>query len=137
MRLARADAGGSGSEDDRILPLINVVFLLLIFFMVVGSLSASDPFQIDPPKSANGDPGDPKDVVLLIGADGKLALDGAVLDAAGLLPAVTDKLAAAPDREVHVKADRGAEAAAVVGILETLRRAGAEKVRLMTVPDGG
>ena len=73
MKLARRRSG-SGNDDDRILPLINVVFLLLIFFMVVGSLSATDPFQISPPTSVNGDAGDPKDVVLLIGADGRPAL---------------------------------------------------------------
>lgn len=135
MKLARR-RGGSGNDDDRILPLINVVFLLLIFFMVVGSLSATDPFQISPPTSINGDAGDPKDVVLLIGADGRLALDGKVMEPAGLQAAVTERLAVAPDQEVHVKADGGAEAVAVVAVMETLRRAGAERVRLMTIPDG-
>lgn len=136
MKLARR-TGGGGTDDDRILPLINVVFLLLIFFMVVGSLSATDPFQIAPPTSANGAAGDPKDIVLLIGADGRLALDGAPLELAGLPAAVGDRLAAAADKEVHVKADGGAEATAVVAVMETLRQAGAERVRLMTVPDGG
>lgn len=135
MKLARRSAGG-GNDDDRILPLINVVFLLLIFFMVVGSLAATDPFQIEPPRSLNGEVGDPRDVVLLIGADGRLALDGAVIEPAGLQVAVTAKLATAADREVHVKADGGADATAVVALLETLRRAGAERVRLMTIPDG-
>lgn len=137
MRLARRVSSGIGSEDDRILPLINVVFLLLIFFMVVGSLSASDPFQIEPPASVNGDPGDPRDVVLLIGADGRLALDGALLEGAGLGAAVAARMRTAPDKEIHVKADGAAAAPDVVGILETLREAGVERVRLMTVPDGG
>ena len=44
------------NEDERILPLINVVFLLLIFFMLAGRLSASDPFQVEPPRSS-ADPG--------------------------------------------------------------------------------
>lgn len=135
MRLERRRSGG-GNDDDRILPLINVVFLLLIFFMVVGSLSASDPFQISPPTSVNGDAGDPKDLVLLIGADGRLALDGAELEAGALEAAVSERLSAAVDREIHVKADGNAEAIAVVGTLETLRRAGAQRVRLMTVPEG-
>ena len=34
-------------EDERILPLINVVFLLLIFFMLAGRLAVSDPFAAD------------------------------------------------------------------------------------------
>lgn len=134
MRLARPRTGGSGNDDDRILPLINVVFLLLIFFMVVGSLSASDPFPIEPLRSVNGEAGDPKDIVLLIGADGRLALDGEQIEPAGLSEAIARRLEAAPHPEVHMKADGGAEATAVVAVMETLRTAGIERVRLMTVP---
>ena len=136
MRLTRPRSGGSGNGDDRILPLINVVFLLLIFFMVVGSLSATDPFPIEPPHSVNGEAGDPKDVVLLIGADGRLALDGEPIEAAGLPSAIARRLETAPHPEVHVKADGGAEATAVVAVMEALRGAGVERVRLMTVPEG-
>lgn len=136
MKLARPRTGGIGSEDDRILPLINVVFLLLIFFMVAGSLSVADPFRIEPLRSANGEAGDPKDVVLLIGADGRLALDGAEVEATALQAALAERLKEAAHPEVYVKADGGAEAPAVVVILETLRRAGVDRVRLMTVPEG-
>lgn len=136
MRLMRRRSGGNGRNDDQILPLINVVFLLLIFFMVVGSLSATDPFPIEPPRSVNGGAGDPKDLILLIGADGRLALDGAVVEAAQLQGAVAGRLQSLAHPEVHVKADGGAEASAVVKVMETLRRAGVERIRLMTVPEG-
>ncbi len=136
MKLARIRAGRTGSDENSILPLINVVFLLLIFFMVVGSLSAADPFAIEPPRSTSGEAGDPRDIVLLVAADGRLALDGAEIDPAALRPAIEDRLGTASVREVHVKADGASEAAAVVGIMETLRAAGAERIRLMTVSGG-
>jgi biopolymer transport protein ExbD len=63
-------------EDERILPLINVVFLLLVFFMVAGRLTAGDPFPIDPPESASeGSP--PEGRLIAFGPNGELALDGA------------------------------------------------------------
>jgi len=44
--------------EERVLPLINVVFLLLIFFMLAGSLSVTEPFDIEPPASqSQGGPG--------------------------------------------------------------------------------
>ncbi|MCG8693196.1 MAG: biopolymer transporter ExbD, partial [Minwuiales bacterium] len=52
------------SDDDRILPLINVVFLLLIFFMLAGRLSAGDPFRVDPPASVSADPAEQRDLVV-------------------------------------------------------------------------
>jgi len=137
MRPAYRPSGVGGQVDDRVLPLINVVFLLLIFFMMVGELSATDPFSVEPPVSADSHSDDPGDVVLLIAADGRLALDGVVVPASGLRDALAERLKTAGGREVHVKADGDAPANAVVGILETLQGAGVERVQLMTVSDGG
>ncbi len=39
------------STDDNLVPLINVVFLMLIFFMVAGQIRASDAVSIMPPDS--------------------------------------------------------------------------------------
>ena len=44
------------NDEERILPLVNVVLLLLIFFMLAGRLAASDPFEIAPPRSASPKP---------------------------------------------------------------------------------
>lgn len=131
MRLARAPSRRIGSEDDRILPLINVVFLLLIFFMVVGRLSVADPFRVEPPRSANGAGAERGPTVLLIGADGQLALDGKPVETGALAAAITELRTEA----VRVKADGAASAGLVVGVLRTLREAGVERTQLLTVED--
>ncbi|MCG8695644.1 MAG: biopolymer transporter ExbD, partial [Minwuiales bacterium] len=118
-----------------ILPLINVVFLLLIFFMLAGRLSAGDPFRVDPPASVSADPAEQRDLVVLVGADGRLALDGAVVDKAGLLTGVTQRLGDGGESLVRVKADAAAEALAVVEVMEVLRDAGVERLRLLTVTE--
>ena len=123
------------SDDDRILPLINVVFLLLIFFMLAGRLSAGDPFRVDPPASVSADPAEQRDLVVLVGADGRLALDGAVVDKAGLLTGVTQRLGDGGESLVRVTADAAAEALAVVEVMEVLRDAGVERLRLLTVTE--
>jgi biopolymer transport protein ExbD len=41
------------SNDDNLIPLINVVFLMLIFFMVAGHIQASDGVDVSPPSSTN------------------------------------------------------------------------------------
>lgn len=41
----------SKHSDDNLVPLINVVFLMLIFFMVAGQIRASDAVPIMPPDS--------------------------------------------------------------------------------------
>ena len=124
-------------DEERVLPLINIVFLLLIFFMVVGKLSASDPFKISPTYSASEGAPTAEPLMVQIGREGQLALNGAVMEEAALMAAVEAAIAGDQGRFVRVKADGGVEAVVVVRLLERMRAIGVEGVRLMTVPARG
>jgi biopolymer transport protein ExbD len=123
------------NDEERILPLVNVVFLLLIFFMLAGRLAASDPFRIEPPRSTSEGLVEPQETLVLLGADGRLALDGEMLDEAALKAAVAARMASAAPPRVRLKADGHAEATRVVAVMELLRAAGVERLKLLTVPD--
>lgn len=123
------------SEDDRILPLINVVFLLLIFFMIAGQMSATDAFRVEPAESRSEGRPDSEDALVLVGADGRLALDGRELDADALENALRQRLADNEELRVRLKADGRAEAVDVVAVTERLRDAGVERLQLLTVPE--
>lgn len=123
------------SDDERVLPLINVVFLLLIFFMVAGQLSASAPFNIDPPAS-NSDGQPSRELLVLIGTEGRLAVDGETVDPDRLEAAVAEHLQGDGAGPIRVKADGRVAATRVVAIMEALRAAGAERLDLLTVPEG-
>ncbi len=118
----------TGGVDDGVLPLINVVFLLLIFFMVAGRLAAGDPFRIEPLHAAvEGAPPDGAPL-LLVAADGRLALDGEAVERA-VLPG---RLAGAA--RLRVKADAAADSVVVARLLADLRAAGVAEARLMVEP---
>ena len=135
----RFDPPRPRSDDERILPLINVVFLLLIFFMLAGQLAALDPVQVDPPRSASQGEVGPHDLVIMLAADGRLALDDTLIDAAALGPALAARLADTPPVQVWLKADGQADSTRVIALMETLREAGVARLKLLTVPteDGG
>lgn len=123
--------------DDReahILPLINVVFLLLIFFMVAGSLTAIEPFEVDVPESVSQAAGEPDAMSVLLGRDGQLALDGEMLDRAAVLNRIEAGLAADPQLRIQLKADAQIAGNRVVLLMEGLRAAGVERLRLLTLP---
>ena len=117
-----------------ILPLINVVFLLLIFFMLAGQLTAAGPFKVTPPVSqqaaAERQAAVPREAAVLVAADGRLALNGQPVDAPALKAAMAADLARQPDLPVSLRADRAAEAVAVVAVMETLRDAGVRRLQL-------
>ena len=65
-------------SDNNLIPMINVVFLLLIFFMVAGIVRISDPLPLRPPESV-GDNLVFAQTVLYVAADGTLMLDDTAL----------------------------------------------------------
>lgn len=119
--------------EERILPLINVVFLLLIFFMIAGSLSITDPIEVSPPVGQRGELSQNDALIILLDANGKLAVDGQRLKRDALvehLQEITSQESAVP---IHLKADASAEANLVVEIMEMLRSAGVSKLKLLTL----
>ena len=125
-----------GTDDGSIMPLINVVFLLLIFFMLAGTLSATDPFEVEPPTSESERLTEAEALVVLVAADGRLALDGEPLAPDALRQAIAGRMADTPGLEVRLKADSSADANQVIGVMEDLREAGIERLQLMTVVNG-
>ena len=125
------------NDEERVLPLINVVFLLLIFFMLAGKLSTFDPFKVAPPRSLSQGQAEMQDAVVLVAADGRLALDGVIMAESALKAALAERMAGADAPRVRLKADGRAEAAGVVAVMELLREAGVERLKLLTLPEGG
>lgn len=123
------------NDEERVLPLINVVFLLLIFFMLAGRLAVSDPFQITPPASTSAGETGQQDMLVLVDADGRLALDGEIMSQTALREAVAARIERDGASPVRMKADGRADATGVVAVMETLREAGVDRLELLTVPE--
>ena len=125
------------NTDQEILPLINVVFLLLIFFMAAGHLEAGGPFPVEPPSSAEQAAAGDHTLVILIGADGRIAVDGALVSDARLKMEIGRYLETRPTTDVRIKADGRSDAEMLIAILAILREAGIESIRLLTIAGEG
>lgn len=121
--------------DARILPLINIVFLLLIFFMVAGRLSTSDPFDVTSPVTGNAGEARMEGVEILLGAAGELALDGLELDRSALMEGLESRLRDNPEIRFRLRADQRGEARTLVALMQELRAIGAHEVTLITLPE--
>lgn len=121
------------SGDEAILPLTNIVFLLLIFFMLAGRLTAPDTFDIKPPQSVSQASAQQSGVDIQISAKGRLAMDGERIALDELSAQVTEILQTRPDTPLRLKADGRGNASRVVAVMHALRDAGAQKLRLITV----
>ncbi len=115
--------------QEPMLPLINIVFLLLIFFMIAGSLQKLGPFDVEPPASSTAESQPEDTIVLWFGKNAEVGIDdrqGKIADLVALLPADY------AGRPVEIRADRTTEGARVVALLKRLQELGIEKVQLMT-----
>ncbi|MBF2760984.1 MAG: biopolymer transporter ExbD [Ectothiorhodospiraceae bacterium AqS1] len=118
-----------------ILPLINVVFLLLIFFMIAGSLGMVEPFDTTPPQSAAGKgERSPRVIRLSMSVDGRFALEGREMPEDILLERLGAILADDPAVDIRLKADHRLPANRLVGFTHRLHRVGVESVLLVTLP---
>lgn len=130
MQLRRPDSAPRDMED-HILPLINIVFLLLIFFMVAGALTTPQAVDVEPPEAAvEGDEPEQDDRTLYITADGALSLGEESVELEGLAEAVGER------EEILLRADEAVEGVRVVAVMRALREAGLERVRLVTRKEG-
>ena len=128
MQLARR--GGHRRERTiSVVPMINIVFLLLVFFLLTATIAPPDPVTVRLPVAEGGEgPGGAEGPVLHVDAAGTLALDAARGEAV---------LANLPDGEVLVvRADADLDAAVFAGILARLRAAGVEAVSVVVLRPG-
>jgi len=115
-----------------LVPLINIVFLLLIFFMLSSTLVTPDRFSVDLPESVEAQSSESQPIAVLIGADGGIAVNNDNLDLGELEPVLARLLAEQPGAGIIVKADAAATTADVVRVLRRARAAGIDRVALAT-----
>jgi biopolymer transport protein ExbD len=71
--------------------------------------------------------------VIHVGAGERLALDGEEMARDALIAAVGERLSQTPEARVRIKADGSLKAAQAVDLMQRLRGAGVEEVKLLTV----
>jgi len=119
------------------MPLVNVVFLLLIFFMLAGQLTVPEIFRIEPPFSESRTRGGADDAFILLSRDGELGVDGKRVTVDQLRDVVAEWLTADPATVVKLKADADTDSHRVIEVSELLREEGVSSLLLLTTLPGG
>ena len=120
---------------ESIIPLIDVVFFLLVFFMLIGRMDATAPFEVTPAVAATGTDMPGGGVTLAISAEGALALDGVEMTADAALARLAPVIADAPGTLIRVNAHRDAELVDVLPLVARIEAQGARQIVLVVTPD--
>lgn len=79
MKFAFSSNSRRLGDDDNLVPLINVVFLMLIFFMVAGNISQQDGEVLNPVQSETEAPLEDAPLQLVITKSGRILLNNRLL----------------------------------------------------------
>lgn len=118
-------------EDFQMAPMIDMVFLLLVFFMTVASVAKSQrQVELDLPESEESKI--PEDVsgrgILSVDSDGLYYIGDEPHSLEELGVVIKRRLAADPELRVQVRADQASEYAAVQKLLKVAAQAGAYEI---------
>jgi biopolymer transport protein ExbD len=128
MRLAKRTSSRAKSEPT--IALINIVFLMLIFFIVAAQIAPPLDGEVELVSTDSLDNRHPPDALVVM-PDGLMKYRGALVTPAHY---VTIKQESAPDdiKEIRLVPDRELPAAKLIDIGRELRSLGAEKIMLVT-----
>lgn len=116
-----------GAEID-LTPMLDVVFIMLIFFIVVASFIKEAGIEINRPDNTNSDPSDASSILVQIQSDDQIWMENRRVDARAVRANIQRLLAADPEQAVSIKVDKGAKANTVVDVADAAREAGAGAV---------
>jgi len=117
--------------------LTDIVFLLLIFFLLTSSFVVQTGVKVDLPQASQMPPLIKQDIVVTIAKGGDLVLvNEQKVDRGHLLEALKSRLTLNLDKLVIFKADKEIKIGKLVEMMDTAKLAGAEKVAIATKENG-
>ncbi|NNJ27266.1 ExbD/TolR family protein [Alienimonas chondri] len=119
-------------------PLVDVLFLLLIFFLVGTRFTQNEnSFEVDLPTAAAApEPltGQPDELVVNVGPEGQLTLLGEPLGIERLRERLAEVAAVYPDQVVVIRGDAAGAYQHVVSVMDAVNQAGLSKLSMAVAP---
>ncbi|WP_447556244.1 ExbD/TolR family protein [Vreelandella sp. EE22] len=126
MRRRRSTDATADSSEVNLTPMLDVVFIMLIFFIVTTSFINESGIEIDRPESSAASSRADAQVLLAITPEGAVWVDGSPVDIHRVGQEVSGLLSA--DGSVVIQADRDSTTGLLIEVMDRLQQAGIEQV---------
>lgn len=132
MRLQRRSLKKARIE---IIPMIDTIFFLLVFFMISTlSMARFRGVQVNLPKAASGSQAPAESVTVTLTKEGQLFLDKEEVGRESLLQSLQQQLEKNSELLIIINADDGVQHGKVVEIMDEARQAGVAKLSIAVKP---
>ena len=120
------------TKKPNLVPLINIVFLLLIFFMLSGTLTKKDFFQVDPPESYTSANAESPEIIVLVSKNNKISIEDNFINKNDLKTILINKLELHNIEEVLIKADGNSDSGTLSDVIKIIRSVGIKRAAIVT-----
>lgn len=112
--------------------LIDIVFMLLIYFMLTTNFMVDEGIRIKLPQAGAGAPQVATEITIYVDRQGQSYINEAVIDQGDLFKRLKEMIGDNKDKLVIIKADRGVVLNKAVKVMDLAKAAGAGRLCLAT-----
>jgi biopolymer transport protein ExbD len=131
MRFRRQLEEPDEAIELNLIPLIDIIMFLLIFFISTTSFIEEPGVQVNKPRAASAKQTDKNSIIFAVTADGKVAYGGKEIGLGGVRPTVK-RLCAKDPLPVVIQSDDNANSGMVINVIDEAKLGGAKEVNLAT-----
>ena len=132
FRSVRSKRGLTAQAEIQMTPLIDMVFILLIFFVVTTSFVSETGLDIQRPQSSSSETLPRESIRIAVSADGRITVDGQRVGLLSVRSFLEKRLRMQPGLAVVLVADKTISVDRVVRVMDEVRAAGISEVALAT-----
>ncbi|MCO7244938.1 biopolymer transporter ExbD [Halomonas sp. Mc5H-6] len=134
MRRRRSMGSADENTEVNLTPMLDVVFIMLIFFIVTTSFIKESGIEINRPESSDASPRPDAQVLVAISPEGAVWVDGRAIDAHRVGEEVAGMLS--EDGSVVIQADRESTTGLLIEVMDRLDQAGVDQVAVAASRSG-
>jgi biopolymer transport protein ExbD len=128
MKFRRTLAEPDENIELNLIPLIDIIMFLLIFFISTTSMMQEKGVSVDKPQSAAGaGSGENTSIIFMVAPDGKISHDGKEIGLGGVRPTVK-RLCAEEAKPVVIQVSEKSRSGVMIRIIDEARMGGAKDV---------
>ena len=137
LNISAARRANAKNIELNIAPLIDMVFILLIFFLVTTSFLKETGVDISRPTAATATAKTKTTILIGVTKDSTVHIDRRQVESQAVRANVERALAETPDGNVVIVADKESKTGLVINVMDACKLAGAENVSIAASRPGG
>ena len=135
MRRHRHSDHGSEETEINLTPMLDIVFIMLIFFVVTTSFVKESGIEVNRPTAQTAERRDQGNILIAISPNGEIWIDKRAVDIRAVRAVVERLVAENPEGGVIIQGDREAQIGLLVKVMDQVRKAGIVNVSIAATAD--